>query len=113
MVLEAIRRLYYLRNGEVRPVTRSALLANVKLPATTVDDRLRVLRITKVVRRVRQGTYELASSPGDKPKPRVSMPKGTERVVPLDDGGVVREQWLKGPDPLEQARLKLSRSQDA
>ena len=57
MVLDALMRLHT-KDGRRVAVSRGALLASLRLPESTVDDRLRVLVKSRRILKVRQGYYE-------------------------------------------------------
>lgn len=68
-VFAEVRRLYYGHKPEPAPVSRSQLLAALKLPATTVDDRIRVLASEGRICKAGRGLYRpnMAMLRSDKP----------------------------------------------
>src|SRR5665647_1507790 len=83
MVLDALVRLHT-EGGRRVEVSRAKLLLAVRLPETTVDDRLRTLIEAGRVLRVGRALYVPKPWPGREPPG--SMPPGTTRTRPLPDG---------------------------
>lgn len=90
MVLDALVRLHT-QGGRRVEVSRADLLRAVRLPETTVDDRLRTLVREGRVLRVGRSLYQPKPWPGK--EPRRSEPPGTVRKTILPDGARVTETW--------------------
>ncbi len=94
MVLDALVRLHT-RGNRRESVCRADLLAAVRLPETTVDDRLRVLIKEGRVTRVGRALYVPKRWAG-RDLPDYELP-GTVKTTHLPGGLVVREEWSKAP----------------
>ena len=90
MVLDALVRLHT-KDGRRVKVSRVELLRAVKLPETTVDDRLRTLVKEGRVLRVGRALYTPIPWPGQ--EPRRSEPPGSIRRTPLDEWIETRAKW--------------------
>lgn len=92
MVLDALVRLHT-QGGQRLKVSRVDLLGAVRLPETTVDDRLRTLVKEGRVLRVGRALYMPKPWLGQEPR-RSELP-GTKKITCLPDGMVVEEAWSK------------------
>lgn len=95
MVLAALVRLHT-QGGQRVEVSRANLLLTVRLPETTVDDRLRTLIKEGSVLRVGRALYVPKPWPGQEPirsDPRRFEQPGTKKTTYLPDGRVVVEKW--------------------
>lgn len=94
MVLDALVRLHT-QGGRRVAVSRSVLLRAVRLPETTVDDRLRTLVKEGRVKSAGRGRYEPTPWPGQ--APRRTEPPGTTKTTSFPDGRVLYEEWRENP----------------
>ena len=94
LVLDALVRLHT-KEGDRAAVSRACLLKAVRLPETTVDDRLRTLVKEGRVTRVGRAMYKPTPWPGQEPR-RIEQP-GTRKTTILPHGMVVVEEWSLNP----------------
>ena len=90
MVLDALVRLHTRGKSPV-DVSRVDLLSALRLPETTVDDRLRTL--VKDGRALRIGRALYVPVPWPCQKPRRSELPGTLKLTHFPDGAVLEEKW--------------------
>lgn len=90
LVLDALVRLHT-QGGRRVAVSRADLLLAVRLPETTVDDRLRTLVKEGRVIRADRARYEPTPWPGQ--APRRTEPPGTTKTTSFPDGRVLFEEW--------------------
>ena len=91
MVLDVIWTLHT-KGGRRARVSRAELLRAIRLPETTVDDRLRTLVKDGRVLRTGRALYVPKPWPGE--EPRRSYPPGTTKMTSLPDGMTVEEKWF-------------------